>query len=50
MTLPNVVKVDIENDNVVLTLPNVEKDNVDLTLFNVVNVNVDVPNIVSTLI
>ena len=38
LTLPNVVKLDVENNNVVLTLPkvvhiNVEIDNVDSTLY-----------------
>ena len=37
-TLPNVVKIDVENDNVVPTL------------LNVVNFNVDIHNVVSTLI
>ena len=54
-TLPNVVKIDDENDNVVSTLPNVvqcnvEKHNVVSTLFYVVNFSVDVHNVVSTLI
>ena len=49
----NVVKIYVEN-GVVSTLSNVqinvEMDNVDLTLFNVVNFNVDVHNVVWTLI
>ena len=54
-TLPNVVKIDVENDNVVSTLSNVvqfnvEKHNVVSTLFYVVNFNVDIHNVVSTLI
>ena len=54
-TLPNVVKIDVENDNVVSTLSNVvqfnvEKHNVASTLFYVVNFNVDIHNVVSTLI
>ena len=54
-TLPNVVKIDVENDNVVSTLSNVvqfnvEKHNVVSTLFYVVNFNVDKHNVVSTLI
>ena len=54
-TLPNAVKIDVENDNVVSTLSNVvqfnvEKHNVVSTLFYVVNFNVDIHNVVSTLI
>ena len=54
-TLPNVVKIDVENDTVVSTLPNVvqckvEKHNVVSKLFYVVNFSVDVHNVVSTLI
>ena len=46
LTLPNIVKVDIENDNVVSTLSNVVQFNVEIynvvsTLLNVVNFNVD---------
>ena len=53
-TLPDVVKIDFENDNVVSTLSNVvqfnvEKHNVISTLFNVVNFNVGVHNVISTL-
>ena len=48
------MKIFVENDNVVSTLPNVaqisEMYNVDSTLFNVVNFNVYLDNIVSTLI
>ena len=45
-TLPDIVKIDVENDNVALTLSNVAKFNVEIqnvvsTLLNVVNYNVD---------
>ena len=54
-TLPNVAKIDVENDDVVSTLSNVvqfnvENDNVVSTFLNVVNFNVNVHNVVSTLI
>ena len=54
-TLPNVVKIDVENDNVVSTLSNVvqfnvEKHNVVSTLFYVISFKVDKHNVVSTLI
>ena len=49
------VIIDVENVNVVSTLPNVVQINVEIkkvdsTLLNVVNSNVDVHNVVSTLI
>ena len=55
LTLPNVGKIYVGNDNLVSTLSNVvqinfEMDKIDSTLFNVVNFNVDVHNVVSTLI
>ena len=54
-TLPNVVKINVENDNVVSTLPNVVQFNVEIhnvvsTFLNNVNFNVDVHNVVSMLI
>ena len=54
-TLPNAVKIDVENDNFVSTLSNavqfnVEKHNFVSTLFYVVNFNVNIHNVVSTLI
>ena len=54
-TLPNAVKIDLENDNVVSTLSNVVQFNVEIqnvvsVLLNLANYNVDVHNVVSTLI
>ena len=54
-TLPNVVKIDVENDNVVSTFSNVakfnvEKYNVVSTLFYIANFKVPIQNVVSTLI
>ena len=55
LTLPNVVKIDVKNDNLLrrcLTLFNLTLKNQNLVsmLFNVVNFNIDVHNVVSTLI
>ena len=47
-TLPNVVKIDVENDNVVQL--NAEIYNVVSALLNVANFNFDVHNIAATLI
>ena len=54
-TLPNVVKIDVENHNGVSTLSdvvqfNVEIHNVVSTLLNVINFKADVHNVVSRLI
>ena len=54
-TLPNVVKIDVENDNAVWTLSNVVRFNVEMqnvvsTLLSVVNFNVHLHNVVSKLI
>ena len=49
LKLPNNVKLDVEIDNFVLTLPNVAQNNTDSTLFDVVNSNNDIHNIASML-
>ena len=54
-TLPNFVKLDVENDNVVSRLSkvfqiNFEIYNVGSTLFVLVNCNVNMHNVVSTLV
>ena len=54
-TSPNVVKIDVENDNAVSTLSNVVQFNLEInnvlsTLLNVVNFSVDEHNVVSMLI
>ena len=54
-TLPNVVKIDVENGNAVSTLSNVVRFNVEMqnvvsTLLNVVNFNVHLHNVASKLI
>ena len=50
LTLINVMKLDLENNSIVLTLSNFVNINIELTLFNVANFNVDIHNVVSTLI
>ena len=55
LTLKNVVKLDVENNNITSTLSNVvninvDINNVDLTLLNVVNFNIEIRNVVSTMI
>ena len=50
-TLPKIVKIKIENDNIVLTLSNVvqidvKRDNVDSMLLNIANFYFDVYNVV----
>ena len=47
LTLLNVVKINVENDNVVSTFSNIVQFS---TLLNVANFNIDVHNVVSTLI
>ena len=51
-TLPNDVKIDVENDNAVSLLSNfnVKIQNVVSILLNVLNYNIDVHNVVSTVI
>ena len=51
-TLANVIKIGVENDNILLTLSNIKAEihNIDSILFNVVNLSVDVYIIISTLI
>ena len=53
-TLPNVVKIDLENDNVVSTLSNVIQFNVEeynvVSTLSYVNFHVDIHNVVSKLI
>ena len=54
-TLPNVVKIDAENDNVVSSLFNIVQFNAEIynvvsVLLNVVNFNFGVHNVASTLI
>ena len=54
-TLPDVVKINVENENVVSTMSNVVQFNVEIhnvvsTLLNLVNFNDDVHSVVSTLV
>ena len=51
--LINVVKLEVENNNVVSTLSNAfniyfEIDNIGWTMFNIVHINVDIYNVIST--